>query len=112
MKEEHQQSISGRDNQIQALEFTNEEHQQEILRPNEEINDLIANRSVVDILATCCVSSKRTAENFTDTTLFDVSTVSWKNISDYLGFVTKIWRWLMNVMIQTPFTGGVDLSMR
>ena len=46
MKEEHQQSISGRDNQIQALEFTNEEHQQEILRPNEEINDLIANRHV------------------------------------------------------------------
>ena len=46
MKEEHQQSITGRDNQIQALEFTNEEHQQEILRPNEEINDLIANRHV------------------------------------------------------------------
>ena len=33
-----------RDNQIQALEFANEEHQQETLRLNEEINDLITNR--------------------------------------------------------------------
>ena len=60
MKEEHQQAINEnnaalahRDNQIQALEFTNEEerqaHQQEILRLNEEINDLIANRHVA-----CC----------------------------------------------------------
>ena len=50
MKEDHQQAITGRDNHIQALEFTNEEerqaHQQEILRLNEEINDLIANRHV------------------------------------------------------------------
>ena len=50
MKEEHQQAITGRDNQIQVLEFTNEEechvHHQEILRPNEEINDLIANRHI------------------------------------------------------------------
>ena len=50
MKEDHQQAITGRDNQIQALEFTNEKerqtHQQEILRLNEEINDLIANRHV------------------------------------------------------------------
>ena len=40
----------GRDNQIRALELTNEEerqaHQQEILRLNEDINDLIANRHV------------------------------------------------------------------
>ena len=46
IQEEHQQAITGRDNQIQALEFRNEEHQQEILRLNEEINDLIANRHV------------------------------------------------------------------
>ena len=46
IQEEHQQVITDRDNQIQALEFTNEEHQQEILRLNEEINDLIANRHV------------------------------------------------------------------
>ena len=57
MKEEHQQAIkendaalAHRDNQIQALEFTNEEerqaHQQEILRLNEEINDFIANKHV------------------------------------------------------------------
>ena len=37
----------GRDNQIQVLEFTNEEERQEILRLNEEINALIAKRHVV-----------------------------------------------------------------
>ena len=44
--EEKDVALPHRDNQIQALEFTNEEHQQEILRLNEEINDLanIANR--------------------------------------------------------------------
>ena len=36
--------LAQRDDQIEALEFTNEEHQQEILRLNEQINDLIANR--------------------------------------------------------------------
>ena len=46
IQEEHQQVITGRDNQIKALEFANEEHQQEILRLNEEINELIANRHV------------------------------------------------------------------
>ena len=35
-----------KDNQIQALEFTNEKNQQKILRLNKEINDLIANRHV------------------------------------------------------------------
>ena len=46
MKEDHQQANTDRDNQIQALEFTNEEerwaHEQEILR----LNDLIANRHI------------------------------------------------------------------
>ena len=46
IQEEHQRAITGRDNQMQALEFANEEHQQEILRLNEEINDLIVNRHV------------------------------------------------------------------
>ena len=41
-----QQAITDCDNQIQALEFRNEEHQQKILRLNEEINDLIANRHI------------------------------------------------------------------
>ena len=35
-----------KDNQIQALEFTNEKHQQKILRLNKEIDDLIRNRHV------------------------------------------------------------------
>ena len=44
MKEDHQQAITDCDNQIQALEFTNEKHQQKILRLNKEIDDLIGNR--------------------------------------------------------------------
>ena len=43
MKEEHEQAIEEKDNQIQTLEFTNEKHQQKILRLNKEIADLIAN---------------------------------------------------------------------
>ena len=42
----HQQAIEEKDNQIKVLEFRNEEHQQKILRLNEKINDLIANRHV------------------------------------------------------------------
>ena len=38
--------------------------------------------------------------------LFDVSTGSLKNISNGLNFVTQTWRWLANVMIQTPFIDG------
>ena len=44
--EEKNATIAHLDNQMQAIEFRNEEHQQEILRLNEEINDLIANRHV------------------------------------------------------------------
>ena len=42
----HQQVIEEKYNQIQALEFTNEKHQQKILRLNEEIDDLIKNRHI------------------------------------------------------------------
>ena len=41
----HQEAITDRDNQIQAFEFTNEEHQQKMLGLNEEINDLIAKQA-------------------------------------------------------------------
>ena len=37
-----------KDNQIQALEFTNEKHQQKILRLNKEIDELIANDNNFD----------------------------------------------------------------
>ena len=91
LKEDHQQAI----NQIQALEFTNEEErqvrEQGILRLTEET---------------------RIGKEFTHTALFDVSTSSWKNISDGLNFVTQAWRWLTNVMIQTLFIDGVDLSVK
>ena len=42
----HQQAIEEKDNQIQALEFTNEEHQHKILKLNKKNDDLIANRHV------------------------------------------------------------------
>ena len=42
----HQQVITGHDNQIKALEFRNEEHQQKTLRFNEEIDNLVKNRHV------------------------------------------------------------------
>ena len=46
IQEKHRQAITDRDNQIKALEFRNEEHQQKILKLNEEIDDLIKNRHV------------------------------------------------------------------
>ena len=46
MKEEHQQDIEKKDNQIQVLEFTNEK-QLKILSLSKEIDNLIANRHVV-----------------------------------------------------------------
>ena len=64
------------------------------------------------VLTTCYASSKRTARKFTHTTLFDVSTGSWKNISDGLGFVAKTWRLPTNVMIQMQFTDDIDLSVK
>ena len=111
MKEEHEQAIEEKDNQIQTLEFTNEKHQQKILRLNKEIVDLVTGTyAAVDVLTTCCVSSKRIAEKFTHITLFDVSTSSLKNISNGLNFVTQTWRWLTNAMIQMLFIGGTGSS--
>ena len=94
IEEDHQQAIIGRDNQIQALEFTNEEHQQEILMLNEEIDDLIANRHVSrcgcfdNVL---CFIKKNRGEVHP----YYVIRCQYRqleNISDGLGFVTQIWR--------------------
>ena len=65
----------------------------------------------MDVLAGCCVSSKRIVEKFTHTTLFDVTIDSLKNIIEGLNFVIQIWRWLTDVMTQMPFTDGIDLNM-
>ena len=51
-------------------------------------------------------------EKFTHITLFDVYIDSLKNISDGLNFVTQAWRWLTNVMIQTPFTDGTGSKVK
>ena len=44
IQEEHQQAITDRDNQIKALEATNEKTQHKILSLNEETDGLIKNR--------------------------------------------------------------------
>ena len=97
IQEEHQESIEEkdatighRDNQIKALEFRNEEHQQKILKLNKEIDGLMKNRHVArrDVLTTCYVSSKRIAKRPTHITLFDVNIDSLKNIRNILNFVT------------------------
>ena len=46
IQEKHRQAITDRDNQIQILEFRNEEHQHIILKLNKEIDDIIKNRYV------------------------------------------------------------------
>ena len=46
IQRKHQKAITDRDNQIQALEFTNEAHQQKLLKLNKEVDDLIENRHV------------------------------------------------------------------
>ena len=46
MKKDHQQFITDCHNQIQALEFANEVHQQKTLRLSEEIDNLIVNRHI------------------------------------------------------------------
>ena len=71
LKEEHQQAIT--------------DYQQEILRLNEEIDDLIANRHVAPLWM---FRQKRIAGKGTHTKLFNVSTGNLKKISDGLNFVT------------------------
>ena len=103
-----------KDNQIQALEFTNEKHQQKVLELNKEIDDLIENRHIArrgcfdNVL--CFI--KKIAEKFIQITLFDVSIGSLKNISDGLSFVTQTWRWLSNTTIPMLFISGIGSSVK
>ena len=97
---------------LRALEFTNEKHQQKTLRLNKEIDGLIKNRHVVDILTTCCVSSKRIARRPTHITFFNVNIDSLKNIKNVLNFVTQTWRSLAGVMIQMLFINGKYSKMK
>ena len=102
IQEDHQQAITGRDNQIQALELTNEKHQQKILRLNEEIDDLIKNSLVARrgyFDNALCFIKKNSGEvhPYID---------SLKKIKNVLNFVTQTWRRLADVMIQMLFTDG------
>ena len=105
-------AIDEKDNQIQALEFRNEEHQHKILGLNEEINDLIAHRHVA---RRGCFDNvqcfiKRIAERFTHITLFNVNIDSLKNISDCLNFATQTWRWLRNGIIKMPIINMPNIA--
>ena len=108
MKEEHQQAIKERDNQMQALESTNEKNQQKNLKLNEEIDDLIKNRHVArrkyfdNVL--CFI--KKIARRTTHITLFNANIDCLKNIRDVLNFVTQTWRRLEGVMTQMLFIDG------
>ena len=117
IQEEHQQAITGCDNQIKALEFRNENHQQKIFRLNKEINDLIANGLVVhhgSFDNVLCFIKKNSGEvhPYYNITLFGVSISSWKNITNGLKFVTQTWRWLTNATIPILFIGGIDSSVK
>ena len=109
IQEEHQQAITGRDNQIQAREFRNEVHQQEILRLNEEIDDLIKNRHMArrgcfdNVLCFIKKNSKEIHPYY----VIRCQYRQVKNIRNGLNFVTQTWRWLTNGMIQMPFTDGL-----
>ena len=83
--------LQDRDNQIQALESTNEKHQHKILSLNKEIHDLIKNRHVArgGYFDNVLYFIKKNSRRSTHTTLFDVNIDSLKNISDGLNFVTQ-----------------------
>ena len=93
IQEEHQQDISGRDNQIKALKFTNEAHQQKTLRLSKEIDDLIANRHAArrgcfdNIL---CFIKKNSGEGH-PYYVIRCQYRQLKNISNGLNLVTQTW---------------------
>ena len=111
-----QQAITGRDNQIQTLEFTNEEERHEILSLNEEVNDLMANRHVTrcgcfdNVL---CFMKKNSREVHS----YYVIRCQYRQLE-------KDKRWLRlrypnmevadecDVMMQMQFTDGIDLSVK
>ena len=111
-----QQAITGRDNQIQTLEFTNEEERHEILSLNEEVNDLMANRHVIrcgcfdNVL---CFMKKNSREVHS----YYVIRCQYRQLE-------KDKRWLRlrypnmevadecDVMMQMQFTDGIDLSVK
>ena len=110
------QAITGLDNQMQTLEFTNEEERQEILSLNEEVTDLMANRHVTrcgcfdNVL---CFMKKNSGEVHS----YYVIRCQYRQLE-------KDKRWLRlrypnmevadecDVMMQMQFTDGIDLSVK
>ena len=110
------QAITGRDNQMQTLEFTNEEERQEILSLNEEVTDLMANRHVTrcgcfdNVL---CFMKKNSGEVHS----YYVIRCQYRQLE-------KDKRWVRlrypnmevagkcDVMMQMQFTDGIDLGVK
>ena len=110
------QAITGRDNQIQTLEFTNEEERQEILSLNEEVTDLMVNRHVTrcgcfdNVL---CFMKKNSGEVHS----YYVIRCQYRQLE-------KDKRWVRlrypnmevagkcDVMMQMQFTDGIDLGVK
>ena len=112
--EEHKQAITGRDNQIQALEATKKAHQQKTLRLNKEIDDLIANKPVAlrgSFDNVLCFIKKNSGEVHP----YYVIRCQYKQLEKHerwLKLRYQAWRWLTNVMIQMHFTDGTSLSVK
>ena len=104
----HQQAITDHYNQIHTLEFTNEKHQQKILRLNKEIDGLIKNRHVprLGYLDNVLCFIKKNSMETNHITLFDVNIDSLKNFKNVLNFVTQTWKRPRDVMIQMLFIDG------
>ena len=103
--------IEEKDNQIQALETSNEAHQQKIWRLNEENDDLrhIPHRGYFDNVL--CFIKK----NSNDTHPYYVIRCQYrllKNIRDALNLVTQAWKRLAGVMIQMLFIDGTYLIVK
>ena len=66
---------------------------------------------VVDILTTCCASSKRIARRPSHIAFFDINIDSLRSIK-VLNFVFQAWKRSAGVMIQTLFIDGTYSSVK
>ena len=114
MKEEHQQVIKEKENEIPALEFTNDEHQHKVLKLNEEIDDLIKSRHVPrhgyfnNVLCFIKKNSEKVHPYY-------VVRCQYRQLEKYkkcLKLQYQTWRKLAGVMIQMLFIDGTYLRVK
>ena len=80
-----------------------------MLRRNKEIDELIANDNNFDNVL-CFI--KNNGGEVHPYYIIQCQYSSLKNINDGLNFVTQIWKWSTNVMIQMPFIDGTYSSVK